>query len=215
MVPSSFITTRATWCCFRSRNTNASPAAPAPHWASSSACRLSLTPRTSVADISIDRLRRPTRHRLHDAAIAAVSDQRWLRARAWDGGRGPPGHYGTTGFFGEIPGKDATAVEDPYRGSRAGALRGIMDNPAIGSVTRTPPRGNGRIAYNCPCDPRPRSATVRRACAGERNQACRLARARRPCASSRTCAVTAPSGTSVPNASGRAGQGGRIDDDTG
>src|SRR5205814_10612369 len=28
-------------------------------------------------------------------------------------------------------------------------------------------------------------------------------------------AVTAPSGTSVPNASGRGGQGGRIDDDTG
>jgi len=73
-----------------------------------------------------------------------------------------------------------------------------MDNPAIGSVTQTPPRGNGRIADNCPCDPRPRSATVRRACAGERDQACRLARAHRPCASSRACAGTAPSGTSVP-----------------
>src|SRR5436190_23263401 len=124
MVPSSFITTRATWCCFRSRNTNASPAAPAPHWASSSACRLSLTPRTSVADISIDRLRRPTRHRLHDAAIAAVSDQRWLRARAWDGGRGPPGHYGTTGFFGEIPGKGRNGFRGPVSGIAGGGAPG-------------------------------------------------------------------------------------------
>ena len=52
-------------------------------------------------------------------------------------------------------------------GASSGALWTIL--PLAPCAVRHP-RPNGRIADSCPSDPRPRSATVRRARAGERDQ---------------------------------------------